>query len=73
MFEAVHWRSNSPKTFHLQFRLGLFQTHGRRDTGCKLGRYRRSGHFEPFMGCDSIRFPGSSEFTFAKEVAMNPS
>jgi len=28
MFEGVHRRSNSLKTFHLQFRLGSFQTHG---------------------------------------------
>src|SRR5271165_4969040 len=30
MLEAVHRRSNSLKTFHLQFRLRSFQTHGRR-------------------------------------------
>ena len=66
MFEAVHRRSNSLKTFDLQFRLGSFQTHGRRGTGWKLRQYRCSGLFERWLECDSIRFPGSSEFTFAK-------
>ena len=75
MFEAVHRRSNSLKTFHLQFRLGSFQTHGRRGTGWKLRQYRCSGLFERWLECDSIRFPGSSEFTFAKRscTKSNPS
>jgi hypothetical protein len=66
MFEAVHRRSNSLKTFDLQFRLGSFQMHGPRDTGWKLRQYRCSGLFERWLECDSIRSPGSSEFTFAK-------
>ena len=37
LFEAVHRRSNSLKPFHLQFRLGSFQTHGKRGTGWNSG------------------------------------
>jgi hypothetical protein len=49
MFEAVHRRSNSLKTFHLQFRLGSFSDSG-------TTRYRLHTHRvikKPFIGAET--------------------
>jgi len=71
MFEAVHRRSNSLKTFHLQFRLGSFQTH---DDEVQVGNSGRIA-VQDFLkdGWNAIRFgsPARLNLPLRKEAALN--
>jgi hypothetical protein len=71
MFEAVHRRSNSLKTFHLQFRLGSFQTHGRRGAGRKFRQYAAQDFLSD--GWNAIQFgsPARLNLPLRKEAALN--
>ena len=54
MFEVVHRRSNSLKAFHLQFRLGSFQTHDDEVQLGNSGRIAAQGFLKDGLECDSI-------------------
>ena len=71
MFGAVQRRSNSLKTFHLQFRLGSFQTH---DDEVQVGNSGRIA-VQDFLkdGWNAIRFgsPARPNLPLRKEAALN--
>ena len=71
MFEAVHRRSISLKTFNLQFRLGLFRLTDDEVPVGNSGRIAAQRRSERWLECDSIRSPGRLILPWRKEAAIN--